>query len=71
MTQPTEASLREAGCTDTFIREFVNCWDAGGQELCLRLLRLHRCELLEELHKAQRPLDVLDWIIRDCEENHV
>ena len=31
-------------------------------------LRILRCELMDELHKCQRKVDQLDWLIRETEK---
>lgn len=71
MQATNEQSLRDAGCTDTFIERYLARAAAGDEKTCLQLLRLHRCELVCALHEAQRPIDVVDWIISDLEASHV
>ncbi len=70
MTTTSRECLRDAGCSDVFIESYLARAATGDDETCLQLLRLHRCELVCALHEAQRPIDVVDWIIRDLEASH-
>ena len=60
-------SLAAAGCGTKLASALESRAAAGDAVGCLRLLRAHRCELLEAMHEAQRPIDVCDWIIREVE----
>lgn len=62
--------LVAAGCSEQLIRRLEQRIVAGDTEGCLRLLRAHRCELVEAMHEAQRPIDICDWIIREVEIQH-
>ncbi|MDO4405162.1 MAG: hypothetical protein Q4C09_09010 [Atopobiaceae bacterium] len=59
--------LAAAGCGEQLIGHLEQRIAAGDTEGCLRLLRAHRCDLVEAMHEAQRPIDVCDWIIREVE----
>ncbi len=48
-------NLRDAGCGEEGIRQF------------LRLLSAHRSALLERLHTSQRQIDCLDYLIYQME----
>lgn len=70
MAQVNANSLADAGC-DAVLSELCEyTLLRGDTEECLRLLRAHRCDLVEAMHEAQRPIDVCDWIIREVEKNH-
>jgi hypothetical protein len=64
------ASLTAAGCDERLARRLEERAAAGDSASCLRLLRAHRCELVEAMHEAQRPIDTCDWIIREVETQH-
>ena len=64
-------SLAAAGCDDRLANLLEERAAAGDGAGCLRLLRAHRCDLVEAMHEAQRPIDVCDWIIREVETQHV
>jgi hypothetical protein len=63
-------SLAAAGCDDGLANLLEAHAAVGDEASCLRLLRAHRCELVEAMHEAQRPIDVCDWIIREVETHH-
>ena len=53
---------------DTSMRDRFAELDAKGDSTgCLRMLMLRRAELLDALHEAQRPIDVVDAAIRDLQ----
>ena len=61
-------SLADAGCSADLIERCEHHLHEGDSEACLRVLRAHRCDLVEAMHEAQRPIDVCDWIIREVEK---
>ncbi len=63
-------SLEAAGCDSALANRLERRAAVGDDEGCLRLLRAHRCDLVEAMHEAQRPIDVCDWIIREVEAHH-
>jgi hypothetical protein len=51
---------------DAQARDRFEALDAKGDRAqCLRMLMLRRAELLDALHEAQRPIDMVDAAIRD------
>ena len=58
-----ERNLRDAGCSDKFIREFTELGRGGREAEQRRLLAKRRAELLDELHESQRRIDCLDYLI--------
>ena len=64
------SNLMDAGCDAELAGRCERALSAGEFEACLRLLHAHRCDLVEAMHEAQRPIDVCDWIIREVEKNH-
>ena len=57
---PDKYSLAKAGLGDDKIKEILSC---ETQYEKYRLLRLCRCEQLDEIHSKQQSLDTLDFII--------
>jgi hypothetical protein len=55
--------LEAAGCTQDFAQKCQRMADEGRTDECLRMLQLHRAQLVVALHEAQRPIDVCDWLI--------
>lgn len=54
------SSLVDAGCDTKLIDRCERALDAGDAKACLRMLRAHRCDLVEAMHRAQQPIDVCD-----------
>ena len=69
MDHAMRQALTEAGCGSALVDRLNAMQEAGETDACLRLLRCHRCELVEALHQAQRPIDVCDWLIHELERN--
>lgn len=63
-----EQNLRDAGCDEETIRRYYALEAAEcGLLICrreqVRLLRVHRRGLLDQLHTCQRELDCLDYLL--------
>ena len=60
-------NLKDAGCTDELIEEFRTLEEQAEEERQLQLLSGHRKHLLEELHKEEKRIDCLDYLIYQIE----
>ena len=67
MAQNTREMLVATGFTAAQAERYLMLERRGEVDACMRMLRCHRSELVDALHKAQRPIDVLDWAIYDLE----
>ena len=56
-------NLKDAGCDDSMIEAFMKDIENGRLDDGLRLLAVHRRTLLDGLHKDQRKIDCLDYLI--------
>lgn len=56
-------NLQDAGCDSTVIKKFIECLENESLEKQLLFLKCQRCGLLEDLHKAQKKIDCLDYLI--------
>lgn len=56
-------NLRDSGCGEDTIKAFVE--DFRGEKFSegLKLLEAHRRVLLDELHKEQKRIDCLDYLV--------
>lgn len=64
MTQETiKQTLADAGCAQETIAAFLKASKAGQESESIRLLRQHRGKLLDNLHKEQKKLDCLDYLL--------
>lgn len=67
MTDTTLTMLEATGFSSHQARRYERCEQEGRTDECVRMLRRRRCELVDALHEAQRPIDVIDWAIADLE----
>lgn len=56
-------NLEDAGCGADTITAFVEDIRQGRMSSGQKLLEIHRRSLLDELHKAQKHIDCLDYLI--------
>lgn len=56
-------NLLDAGCDDQQTAQFLTCWRAGQRQAEQELLDAQRCCLLDTLHKIQRQIDCLDYLV--------
>ena len=61
-------NLKDAGCTDEMVEKFMVLQDSEEEEQQLRLLSGHRKQLLEKLHRDERRIDCLDYLIYQMEK---
>ncbi|MDO4648184.1 MAG: hypothetical protein Q4B26_05990 [Eubacteriales bacterium] len=64
-------NLRDAGCDEEDIDCFLTEFCGGSRKVCVKRLREHRKELLEELHASQKRIDCLDYFLYKLEKNEV
>ncbi len=56
-------NLRDAGCNKKLIDEFLSLLEQNKFEKIYELLRKHRESLLNTIHKNQKEIDILDYLI--------
>jgi DNA-binding transcriptional MerR regulator len=56
-------NLRDAGCGRETIEPFLRCWRMGQTQEQLRLLDQHRSRLLERVHREERRIGCLDYLV--------
>lgn len=61
-------NLQDAGCNPETITAFLEEWKAGKTTDALKLLATHRRSLLEEIHKGQKQIDCLDYLVYQMEK---
>ena len=64
-----EMALSNAGLGQNAIDKAKRLLAAGHTEDLIRYLHLCRCDLMDELHKTQRRVDCMDYVIRQTEKN--
>lgn len=61
-------NLIDAGCGQEFIAEFMEEYMQGKTAEELKLLAAHRRTLLDELHREQKRIDCLDYLVYTMEK---
>ena len=61
MNDAIRQNLIDAGCNDKLIAEFEAC--LGDQKKCEKLLAAHRQKLLDKIHKEERQISCLDYLV--------
>lgn len=69
--QSTEAiiqNLKDAGCDSDTIESFMADLQKGKRANGLKLLAFHRKNLLDSLHREQKCIDCLDYLVYQMKE---
>lgn len=61
-------NLEDAGCSPDFVGKFLALRESGDVKGQLRLLRIHRESLLDEVHAEQKRIDCLDYLVYHMEK---
>lgn len=56
-------NLKDAGCTDEMVEKFMALQDSDDEEQQIQLLSGHRRYLLEKLHRDEKRIDCLDYLL--------
>ena len=56
-------NLKDAGCDETLIQEFLQCDGEKNSPRRIRLLKTHKRNLLNSLHVCQTQIDSLDYLL--------
>lgn len=63
-------NLRDAGCDKETIEKFMFGLHNGDAKSGLKCLAVHRKKLLDSLHREQKCIDCLDYLIYQMSETH-
>lgn len=64
----TIQNMKDAGCSESTINRFLTCYHEGNFKGQMQVLSDHRRSLLEEIHKGQKEIDCLDYLIYQMEK---
>lgn len=64
-------NLKDAGCTWEFIEDFLLCFDKEQKEKQLALLEAHRKQLLNTVHKEEKKIYCLDYLVYRINKEHI
>ena len=59
--QAVTENLKDAGCDSEMITEFFD--KSGKKDEQLRILKRHRQQLLDRVHKEEKRIDSLDYLV--------
>lgn len=61
-------NLKDAGCDSDTIEKFMADLQKGKEANSLKLLAVHRKNLLDSLHREQKCIDCLDYLVYQMKE---
>ena len=61
-------NLQDAGCNQKLIDKFLNLLNQKQFDQIFILLRKYRNTLLDNIHKQQKEIDILDYLIMDLKK---
>ena len=61
--EAVEQVLRDAGCAETMIKEYFSFGEEGCIRKQLNLLSAHRGCLLDQIHREERQIECLDYLV--------
>ena len=59
--------MKDAGCDSEIIERICGMYADGQIQDAVKILRRHRCHLMEQLHESQSKVDCLDFLVRQME----
>lgn len=67
--EKTIQNMKDAGCSEDTISRFLICYQAGDIKGELNVLSRHRQNLLDQIHKEQKEIDCLDYLVYQIEKS--
>lgn len=65
----TIRNMEDAGCSEDTINSFLLCYQANDVNGELQVLSRHRKNLLDKIHKEQKKIDCLDYLVYQIEKS--
>lgn len=56
-------NLRDAGCDEKTAADILDCVKNGEDPECFRLLKKQRSRLLDAVHREEKKIDCLDYLV--------
>lgn len=69
-SEAVEQNLRDAGCDEECICKFMEDLDQGREKEGLKLLDQHRRCLVDAMHREQKRIDCLDYLVYQVQRAH-
>lgn len=64
-------NMKDAGCDSQTIQRFLELQAAGQTDQQLKLLSLHRKQLLDQVHQSEKCIDCLDYLVYLLEKSRI
>ncbi len=64
-------NLRDCGCDEAIIEDFMEKFDAGQKKEALAILQKHRKDLLDLFHRCDSCIGCLDYLTNQIENEKV
>ena len=64
-------NLKDAGCDTQTIENFMSDLHKGKEESSLKQLAIHRKKLLDSIHKEQKQIDCLDYLVYQMRKSNI
>ncbi len=64
-------NLKDAGCSEKTIGSFLASFDKNEKEQQLKLLELQRNDLLKRVHKEEKRISCLDYLVYQIQQTVV
>lgn len=61
--------MKDAGCGEEIITKICRLYAEGQVKDAVKILRRHRCSLMEQLHDSQSKVDCLDFLVWQMEKS--
>ena len=61
--------MKDAGCDREIIIKICKLYADGQIQEAVKVLRRHRCHLMEQLHESQSKVDCLDFLVRQIKKS--
>ena len=61
--------MKDAGCDREIITKICRLYADGQVQDAVKMLKRHRCHLMEQLHESQSRVDCLDFLVRQMEKS--
>lgn len=63
-------NLKDAGCGDDVIKKFFQFQKEGRTKEQVKLLSMHRADLLDRVHAGQKMIDRLDYLVYELKKEN-
>jgi transcription initiation factor TFIIIB Brf1 subunit/transcription initiation factor TFIIB len=69
-SETLKTCLSDTGVRQDLIEQAMQLYRSGQEDELVRFLKMQRCEMVEDMHKCQRKLDRIDFLIRQTKNNN-